>query len=243
MAAQPATSTAVRPLEPSDFEALVALYPPEWRFAGSSAQEDAAQARMDCASLVGSCNLRLVAEVPGPDGAPQVAGMLLARVAGIPAPAPEDGALWQDLESAARAELEAAATPSTRRILLYIDQLADRAALLEKAAGEARGEDNELELFVVGPAARGKGSGSALIGAFERTLAEQNAASYWLQTDTRCTWQWYERHGYARVADVALGAEYPMPDAVACDPEEPPHVFMYRKDLGSKDATACGGAV
>lgn len=234
MAAQP-TATTVRPLDPNDFEALVALYPPEWRFAGSSAQEDAVQARMDCASLVGSCNLRLVAEVPGPDGTPQVAGMLLARVAGMPAPAAEDGAFWQGIESVARAELEALGTPSSQRILCYIDQLADRAALLEQAAGASRGEDNELELFVVGPAARGKGSGSALVGTFERILEEKGAASYWLQTDTRCTWQWYERHGYTRVADVALGAEYPMPDAAACDPEEPPHVFMYRKDLGCKD--------
>lgn len=227
------TATTVRPLEPNDFDALVRLYPPEWRFAGATTDEDDAQARMDCASLVSSCNLRLVAEVAGPDGSPRVAGLLLARVAGLPEQ-PADEGRWHEEQRAARSLLEQAGTPVSQRILLYVDQLADRAALLEQAAGAARGEDNELELFVVGPAARGHGSGSALVAAFEHALAQTGATSYWLQTDSTCTWEWYERHGYIRVADVALGAGYPMPDAARCTGQaapEPPHVLMYRKDL------------
>lgn len=227
-----APTTLVRPLEPADFDALVSLYPPEWRFAGASPEEELAQARMDCASLVASCNLRLVAEVTGPDGVPCVAGLLLARIADAPEPTAEDAAVWQPVQRAARHELETAGTSAADRILRYVDQLANRAALLEEAAGEKRGADNELELFVVGPAARGKGSGSALIAAFERELSDRGARSYWLQTDSTCTWEWYERHGYVRVADVELSTGYPMPDAAACATQDSrPHVFMYRKDL------------
>ena len=79
------------------------------------------------------------------------------------------------------------------------------------------------------------------MAAFEGHLAERGARSYWLQTDTSCTWQWYERHGYARVADVALDRAFSMPAALCPAPgegagpeqgrEPAAHVFMYRKDL------------
>lgn len=225
----------VRSFEERDFGSVMALYPPEWRFEGATAEEKALQESMDCASLLAECNLRLVAEASPGGGAPAVVGVALARSAALPALPAAEAARWEGVAAKGRAGLEASGSPASRRMLAYIDQLEDRARLLEEAAGEARGPDNELVLFVVGPAARGHGAGSALIASVEGALRSAGQASYWLQTDSRCTWQWYPRHGYERVADVALDARHPMPDApvpgMPGSAGEAPHVFMYRKDV------------
>lgn len=226
--------THIRPFTEPDFATLAELYPPEWRFAGATPEIDAAQGQADLAFLVSCCNLRLVAEViPEGTGKAQVAGLLLARSDALPALPVEDARRWEAVAKEAFAKLEDIGGACVERITAYVNQLEERARMLEDAAGEARGSDNELELFVVGPAARGHGAGSALVAAFEDALRANGQKSYWLQTDTRCTWQWYERHGYVRVADVALSPAYPMPDGPACrtSDTEPPHVFMYRKDL------------
>lgn len=251
---------AVRPFEGRDFEHVVGLYPPEWRFEGASPEEDALQARMDCASLLAACNLRLVAETaPGEgetgaggragaegdaqaggnaEGGPEVAAVLLARSPALPALPDGEARAWEGVTERCRAGLEACASPVSRRMLAYIDQLEDRARLLVEAAGEARGPDNELVLFVSGPRARGRGAGRALAARLEGALRAAGQPSYWLQTDSRCTWQWYARHGYERVADVELTRGYPMPDArVPGLPDASlaaPRVFMYRKDIPAR---------
>ncbi len=231
MSATPAPAV-VRPFEAGDFDQVVELYPPEWRFDGTTPEEALAQARMDCASMLASCNERLVAVVTDEAGGEHVAGLLFARIEGLPLPA--DAAAWEDAADRAGATL-AAGGPDARRALAYIEQLAERGALLAGQAGDAMGPDNELELFAVGPQARGRGAGNALMAAFERHLAERGARSYWLQTDTSCTWEWYERHGYVRVADVPLAPSFAMPAMACASPgspaDGPARVFMYRKDL------------
>ncbi len=236
----PQANVVVRPFQATDFERVCALMPPEWRFAGLTEAELDAQARMDTAGVLEAANLRLVAEDPAqPDG--PLAGYLLARLEALPAPT--DTPQWEAAYEEARATLLSggdAALCACR----YEEQLADRGDLIVQAAGEDRGSDNELELFVVNPQIRGRGTGSALMKAFEQTLDELGATTYWLQTDSTCTWSWYEAHGYRRVADVELTEDYPMPDApeaLACatsgakdpqgTPNANPRVFMYRKDL------------
>lgn len=233
------TPIAVRPFEPADFDQVVAIMPPEWLFDGLSPQEARAQAAMDFAGVLAASNLRLVAQAApeaaaapasDPAGPVPLAGILFARLEGLPDP--QDAAHWRELWECARATLLAGG-PSARLAARYEEQLGERGQLLVDAAGDAMGPDNELELFVANPAMRGCGAGGALMAAFEQRLRELGHASYWLQTDTTCTWDWYERHGYLRAADVELDERYPMPPAgQPTEPDAPvPHVFMYRKDL------------
>lgn len=232
----------VRPFETTDFERVCALMPPEWRFSGLSEPELDAQARMDAAGVLSVANLRLVAEDPShPDG--PLAGYLFARLEGIAAPA--DAPRWSAVYEDARERLLAGGDAAVRACR-YEEQLADRGDLIIEAAAENRGSDNELELFVVNPQVRGRGTGTALMRAFEQALDGLGATSYWLQTDSTCTWTWYETHGFKRVADVPLTAEFPMPDSPAALADtddgsrdsadispESPRVFMYRKDLSA----------
>lgn len=229
----PAPSVTVRPFEMSDFDKTCDLMPPEWRFASCTQEERDAQARMDTSGVLAAANLRLVAEPAACShrgDETQLAGYLFARLEGLPAPTDAD--YWNAIWEQAGATLHAAGERGAR-VAAYEEQLGERGDLLVEAAGDNRGQDNELELFVANPAMRGQGAGSALMAAFEDALHRLGATSYWLQTDSTCTWQWYERHGYQRVADVELDERFPMPDApeARSGAQGAPHVFMYRKDL------------
>lgn len=57
--------------------------------------------------------------------------------------------------------------------------------------------DNELVLFVVGSETRGTGVGKALFREFT-----DSAREFFLYTDSRCTWQFYEKRGMRRVAET-----------------------------------------
>jgi ribosomal protein S18 acetylase RimI-like enzyme len=212
---------SVRPFTPSDFDGVVAIMPPEWRFDGCSEEELRAQATMDFAGVLVGANLRLVAER---DGA--VRGIAFARLGGLPEP--DDGPLWAGRWEEGRAVL-AQGSPAARRALRYEEQLGERGELLLERADPALVPPHELELFVVAPDARGLGVGSALMAAFERAVRATANPAFWLQTDTTCTWEWYEAHGYVRVAGVVLDDSYPMPGTGP----SPAHVFMYRRDVPS----------
>lgn len=219
----------VRDFTSVDFSQLSYIMPPEWLFDGLNDDQKTAQANMDFAGVLQVCNIRLVATIDdGTDYDPVLAGIAFARTERLPEP--KDAFVWRDVYEKASETLRYGALPA-RTARTYELQLGERGQLLIDAAGQDRGEDTELELFVVSPASRSHGVGKALMAAFEERLRELGAQSFWLQTDSTCTWQWYDAHGYARVADVELSADYPMPPAGAVEGEPAPHVFMYKKEL------------
>ena len=59
----------------------------------------------------------------------------------------------------------------------------------------------ELELFVVAPAARGRGVGGALWRPLLASFAEAGVPRYYLHTDSSCDIGFYEHKGLARVAE------------------------------------------
>jgi GNAT superfamily N-acetyltransferase len=206
----------VRPFSSVDFPSLVQLMPPEWFMDGMSAAERQEQARADLSQALAKATLALVATIDDGTGFdPRCVGFALARVPSLPAI--PGSASWREGAQAALQAL-AAGSPAARRAHEYVGGLEERDRMLTQAAGDARGQDNELLLFVVSPEERGNGVGGALIGEFERRLRDAGQQGYWLQTDTTCSWQWYDAHGYERVTSIDLGDGF--------------GAMMYRKRLG-----------
>ena len=56
----------------------------------------------------------------------------------------------------------------------------------------------EITLLAVSSSARGMGIGSVLVDAATTYLTELGADRAFLYTDTDCTWQFYEHHGFKR---------------------------------------------
>ena len=223
----------VRDFTSVDFSQLSYIMPPEWLFDGLTDEQKTAQANMDFAGVLRASNIRLVATIDdGTNYDPVLVGIAFASTTRLPEP--KDAFVWKDVYEKASETLRYGAQPA-RIARTYELQLGERGQMLIDAAGEARGEDAELELFVVNPEYRSHGVGKALMAEFQKRLEGLGAQSYWLQTDSTCTWQWYENHGYTRVADVELSADYPMPPTGETT-DEAPHVFMYKKDLVAEPA-------
>lgn len=229
----------VRAFAPDDFDQAVLVMPPEWNPQGCTPEEAQAQNRMDLASCLMRSPWRLVA-VEGEGASEQVVGILLARPEGL---APSDAEHWKALYEDACSVLENGSV-AAQEALAYERQLGDVQTALRAAAGEGLGEDNEAILFATLPARRGSGAGSALMAAFEQHLSARGATSCWLETDDDCTWSWYERHGYVRVAEIdqpplALPADASEELAERAAARPASHAYIYRKDLaGASPANA-----
>ncbi len=108
-------------------------------------------------------------------------------------------------------------------------------------------EDNELILFINDPSVRGQGVGRTMLLRFEDYLRSRGAQDYYLFTDTMCTYSYYEKHGFTRVAlcndveadediTIYLGAksyaksrsEHPAPNG-----ERPFEEFVYMRNVPS----------
>ena len=78
----------------------------------------------------------------------------------------------------------------------------------EKMLSECSGNlDCELTLFAVSDKARGHGVGSTLLKQVVQYLKDAGAKTYFLFTDTSCTWQYYENRGMKRIASYCLTDE------------------------------------
>ena len=195
-------AVTVREFTNADFEGVKAFVPPEWLCLGCPEEEVSAHRDLMVAEELVLSTYRMVAEEDG-----RLLGLSLGRPAGT---APADADTWRGVME--RAEYEAS--------------LPGMQAHLKEIAGAHMSQDNEYTLFFVSPAARGKGVGSALVRRWEETLRGLGQASYYLFTDTTCTYEWYDAHGYERIAE--LHHTFPAPEG-----EEPEDAasFLYRKDL------------
>ncbi len=65
----------------------------------------------------------------------------------------------------------------------------------------------ELTIFVVSEKTRGHGVGSKLLAQVTDNLKSAGATSFYLYTDTNCTWQYYENRGMRRASSYKTSAE------------------------------------
>lgn len=207
----------VREFTKEDFEAVKAIVPPEWLCAEGTAEEVEAHRELMVAEELVLSTYRMVAEEDG-----RLLGLSLGRPAGT---APADAARWRAVMERAQAVMTTG-SPWARAEAAYEASLPGMQARLKEQAGARMSQDNEYTLFFVSPDARGKGAGSALVRRWEEELRGLGQQSYYLFTDSTCTYEWYDAHGYERIAE--LHHTFPAPEG---EEPEPAASFLYRKDL------------
>ena len=65
--------------------------------------------------------------------------------------------------------------------------------------------DGEICLFAVSEECRGAGVGKRLYSAAVDYVKSEDARSYYLFTDTTCTYQFYEKRGMKRIGEKKVG--------------------------------------
>ena len=216
-----------------DFDDVTGLVTAEWVYDGAGEESRRLGAALMLARMLQRSTFALVAR----DAAGVLMGVALGAY-GTP------GEEWAARYEGLAADLEGAlrATDGGRLVLGYQDaelacdeELSRKAEpLLENAA--------EYVLFVTSPAARGKGVGAAMITRFEDYLLAEGVGGYWLFTDTGCTYDWYDRHGFRRVAmttpelrpDGTMSAEVRTGEDLRDEPVpngEAGTYFIYRYDI------------
>ncbi|NEG70406.1 GNAT family N-acetyltransferase [Bifidobacterium choloepi] len=169
------------------------------------------------------------------------AGVTLVRRVGQPQLFPQAVAEMEDLKKLIGANPAGAAALARMEHFFAIE------GMLEADSDVDLTSDTELELFLVGPAARGRGVGGALWRQFLADLTDAGVRNFFLHTDSGCDYAFYERHGLTRVAE-RLHADHPedleflgVTGPVDEGPQEVPLAddqFIYRGDV----ARVAGGA-
>lgn len=148
----------------------------------------------------------------------RVVGILMGRVAGrdrLPGRVVNRARLWG---STAKAAVLGAAQ---YRSLLQMSRLESVYADLRKATTSPT--TDELTLFAVDAATRGLGIGQRLYDGYLAHLRAHGRSDFYLYTDTRCTYGFYEKQGMRRAAEKDM--------TILLDgAPEPLGVFLYAGD-------------
>lgn len=80
---------------------------------------------------------------------------------------------------------------------------------LEDLSGVSAGKfQAELALFIVSAQLRGYGVGTELFTRLNAFFEQKNVEHYYLHTDATCSYEFYERHGLQRLAEVPTRIRY-----------------------------------
>lgn len=180
-----------RPFDEDDFEDIATILQEAWHTEVPSPEYGYLEA---CNDLSYSLSISSFSQVALVDGVPR--GIVLARPE---ANHVQQSKRWFTISEGyfrRMRELEPEAAASYWRSVELMGTKNDN---LLKATPYSTGA-NEITLLAVSESARGMGIGSVLIDAATAYLAEGGASRAFLYTDTDCTWQFYENHGFKRAS-------------------------------------------
>lgn len=193
----------VRPFcSATDFSLCQQLVPNEWTFPDCTDEELTKHRQLVTANMLAISNYGLVAEDPDSH---ELLGLLLARFADAPI-TPENVAFSRARINESYALLEHGSV-GARRAADMEHSVPHVHEVLDAAAADKLAEHNELTLFIVAEHARGRGVGTSLRTEFERELKARGMHSYYLMTDAVCTYDYYERNGFERLATFTPNAD------------------------------------
>ena len=129
----------------------------------------------------------------------RVVGVLAGRFGPMPEP-PVPNPTADALEARSHRAMDAHPKGAKRRQYRAACDAANEAMIAQARHRDYVQEDNELVLFINDPSVRGQGVGATMLLRFEDFLRSRGAREYYLFTDTTCSYGYYERHGFTRVA-------------------------------------------
>ncbi len=186
-----------RPLTADDVPLIIEVDHDTWY---SDADEFSRQmATLEVTGLLRRVTWSCVAELDG-----QFVGMITAAVKGEEVIGGQLGERLAQEESAARDLLSRSA--QGRHILAGYEADFDED---ERFEAQARRElDAEAVLFFLRPQARGHQLGKRLFDAFIAHLEEVGKKTYWLFTDSTCSFGFYDHRGMRRTASLETAVDY-----------------------------------
>ena len=195
---RPVPAVTYRPFEPADLTALARILGDVWwKGLARSDRELEAMGTADFASYFSRATFSEVAVIDG-----IASGVVLARAG---QPDDEHARAWKGAADRAMATVRSLNPEGQREMERYLAR--ERAIDLELIAQSGCDERFELVLFAVAANTRGLGVGKRLLADAERSLRASGATTYFLYTDTGCTWQFYEHRGMRQAARFKVPEE------------------------------------
>lgn len=177
-----------RPFEEDDFEELAEIIHQEWHDYLSTPELGLLAAKNDLAYMLSISPFSQVALVDN-----VARGIVLARPCGKRTTA---STRWLKISENSLRQMRELSPIDAAEYWEAVEMTnAKNDHLLEKS-GFAEG--GEISLLAVSESARGTGLGSVLIDAATTYLLSTGANKAYLYTDTDCSWDFYEHHGFKR---------------------------------------------
>ena len=177
-----------RPFEENDFEEIAGILQEAWHTKVPSPEYGYLEA---CNDLSYSLSISTFSQVALIDDRP--CGIVLARPGSSRKRAQKRWFVMSREYFRRMRELEPEAAGAYWKSIQLAEEKNDSLLAKSGYAGST-----EITLLAVSASARGMGIGSVLIDAATAFLAERGADRAFLYTDTDCTWQFYEHHGFKR---------------------------------------------
>lgn len=205
-----------RPFEETDFDSIASVLQPIWH---QRSDNDAYNFLEACEDLAHALSVSSFSQVVVIDGAPS--GIVLARAA---RESHDPDGRWKQaerdfLEQMNRIDPLAA---SQRAVFCELEDRADT-RLMQLAALDD--EAGEITLLAVDSHIQRGGIGTVLLDAALAHLSAHDSSCAYLFTDTTCTWSFYERRRFTRLASYR-----PTREERRVLPRE---MYLYARDLSA----------
>ena len=181
----------IRPMNRGDFKAVQEIVRKTWDFdkMADRPREALYMSAVYLSSCIGQSRYCRVACIDG-----QIAGVIMGRCGQAPLLMPKE--YWGIFLTALAG---AACSRRCRRLArLFGGFSKDNEALLKNCRQRF---DGEICLFAVDEVFRGRGIGVQLFEDMKEYLKKQHAKSFYLFTDTSCTYEFYDCHGMLRLGE------------------------------------------
>ena len=204
-----------RPFETEDFDAIAQILHDLWHHRSADEGYNRLEAACDLAYCLSTSTFSQIAVIDG-----QARGICLARAGGGSSSLKTEH--WMDTERSLLAQMRELEPTACAEYLSFVRATIRTNNRLLESTPMPHGD--EVTLLAVDESMRGLGVGTVLLDAAVSHLSSRGATAAHLYTDTSCSYQFYEGHGFKRTATHRANREERRRDL-------PREMYLYELDL------------